>query len=52
MEQPVLKGKLVELHPIQVEHRQPIIDAASDGQLWEMTLTVIPSPQTAAISPL
>lgn len=46
MEQPVLKGKLVELHPIQVEHRQPIIDAASDGQLWEMTLTVIPSPQT------
>ena len=46
MEQPVLKGKLVELHSIQVEHRQPIIDAASDGQLWEMTLTVIPSPQT------
>lgn len=46
MEQPVLKGKLVELHPMQAEHRQSIIDAASDGQLWEMTLTVIPSPQT------
>ncbi|MGQ7806669.1 GNAT family N-acetyltransferase [Hafnia alvei] len=46
MEQPVLKGKCVELHPMQVEHRQPIIDAASDGQLWEMTLTVIPSPQS------
>ncbi|MHA6307433.1 GNAT family N-acetyltransferase [Hafnia paralvei] len=46
MGQPVLKGKLVELHPMQVEHRQSIIDAASDGQLWEMTLTVIPSPQT------
>lgn len=46
MEQPVLKGKLVELHPMQAEHRQSILDAASDGQLWEMTLTVIPSPQT------
>ncbi|WP_144138209.1 GNAT family N-acetyltransferase [Paraburkholderia sp. BCC1884] len=44
--QPTLTGKTVELQPLQPEHRQALIDAAADGQLWNMTVTVVPGPDT------
>lgn len=42
--EPVLKGKLVELRPLQQEHAAQLLRAAADGALWNMTLTVIPGP--------
>lgn len=44
--QPTLTGKTLELQPLQPEHEQGLIDAAADGQLWNMTVTVVPGPQT------
>ncbi|PRX24995.1 RimJ/RimL family protein N-acetyltransferase [Paraburkholderia sp. BL18I3N2] len=40
--QPTLTGKTVELRPLQREHAQGLLDAAADGQLWNMKLTVVP----------
>lgn len=44
--QPTLTGRLVELVPLQQEHRAQLLRAAADGQLWNMTVTVVPGPQT------
>ncbi|REG58229.1 RimJ/RimL family protein N-acetyltransferase [Paraburkholderia sp. BL6669N2] len=44
--QPTLTGKTVELRPLQREHAQGLLDAAADGQLWNMKLTVVPGPGT------
>lgn len=44
--QPILVGKTVELQPLQPEHAAGLLDAAADGQLWNMTLTVVPGPET------
>ncbi len=44
--QPTLTGAHVELRPLQPEHAQALLDAAADGQLWNMTLTVVPGPDT------
>ena len=44
--QPTLVGKTVELQPLQREHASELLDAAADGQLWRMTLTVVPGPET------
>ena len=44
--QPVLVGKTVELQPLQREHASALLDAAADGQLWNMKLTVVPGPET------
>jgi RimJ/RimL family protein N-acetyltransferase len=44
--QPILSGQLLELRPLQAEHRQPLLEAAADGELWNMTLTVVPSAAT------
>lgn len=46
IEQIVLKGKAVELHPLQAEHAGPLVHAAQDGELWNMKVTVIPGPDT------
>jgi RimJ/RimL family protein N-acetyltransferase len=46
--QPALIGQSVELQPLQQEHTQGLLDAAADGQLWNMTLTVVPGPETIA----
>jgi RimJ/RimL family protein N-acetyltransferase len=43
---PVLTGNLVSLLPIQAEDGPRLLEAASDGRLWEMKLTVIPGPDT------
>jgi RimJ/RimL family protein N-acetyltransferase len=42
----MLTGKTVELRPLQQDHAQALLDAAADGQLWNMTLTVVPGPAT------
>ncbi|MCA1324965.1 GNAT family N-acetyltransferase [Herbaspirillum sp. alder98] len=44
--QPTLSGQLLELQPLQPGHRQALLEAAADGQLWNMTLTVVPSAAT------
>lgn len=44
--QPTLTGATVELRPLQQEHAQALLDAAADGQLWNMKLTVVPGPDT------
>jgi len=44
--QPTLTGETVELGPLQQEHAQGLLDAAADGQLWNMKLTVVPGPET------
>lgn len=43
---PVLTGNLVLLLPIQAEDDPRLLEAASDGRLWQMKLTVIPGPDT------
>jgi RimJ/RimL family protein N-acetyltransferase len=47
IEQIVLEGTAVELHPLQAEHAAQLVQAAQDGQLWNMKVTVIPGPDTA-----
>ncbi|RZF25391.1 N-acetyltransferase [Paraburkholderia sp. UYCP14C] len=44
--QPTLSGTFVELRPLREEHAQALVDAAADGQLWDMKLTVVPGPAT------
>ncbi|BBP83273.1 N-acetyltransferase [Pseudomonas sp. Pc102] len=44
--QPTLSGQLVELIPLQVEHRQALLDAAADGELWNLKFTVVPGRET------
>jgi N-acetyltransferase len=42
----VLQGDTVELRPLQREHIPGLLDAAADGELWNMKVTVIPGPDT------
>jgi N-acetyltransferase len=44
--QPTLTGTIVELRPLQHEHAQALLDAAADGELWKLKLTVVPGPDT------
>ncbi len=44
--QPALAGKSIELLPLQASHSQALLDAAADGELWNMKVTVIPGPET------
>ncbi|MGU7779017.1 GNAT family N-acetyltransferase [Burkholderia sp. PU8-34] len=45
-EQPTLTGPHVELLPLQASHAQALLDAAADGQLWNLKVTVVPGPDT------
>ncbi len=45
--QPVtLDGSLVTLEPLCPEHHDELVTAASDGRLWELWYTSVPSPET------
>jgi len=44
--QPTLTGKTVALIPMSLEHGPQLLQAAADGELWNMTLTVVPGPAT------
>ncbi|HEY4298581.1 MAG TPA: GNAT family protein [Paraburkholderia sp.] len=46
--QPTLTGTTVELRPLQQQHAHALLDASADGQLWNMTLTVVPGAETIA----
>ena len=46
--QPHLRGRLVSLQPLQIKHEADLLDAASDGELWNMTVSIIPGPETVA----
>ncbi|WP_244886305.1 GNAT family N-acetyltransferase, partial [Aliivibrio logei] len=41
-----LKGKIVTLIPLQLEHASALVEAASDGELWDLWYTKIPSRET------
>lgn len=38
-----LKGKTVTLKPLQRGHASALVDAATDGQLWDLWFTSVPS---------
>ncbi|VVD72095.1 GNAT family N-acetyltransferase [Pandoraea pneumonica] len=41
-----LIGNGVELHPLEVHHRSALVDAAADGELWNLKFTVVPGEAT------
>ncbi|MGY2275425.1 MULTISPECIES: GNAT family N-acetyltransferase [Pseudomonas] len=41
-----LTGTTVELLPLQREHRAALLDAAADGELWNLKVTNVPGPDT------
>lgn len=43
-----LRGQLVDLLPLQAAHAPQLLLAAADGELWNMTVTVVPGPATMA----
>ena len=47
--QPTLTGPAIELRPLQLSHQEALVDAASDGELWTMKVTVVPGPETAGL---
>jgi RimJ/RimL family protein N-acetyltransferase len=38
-----LEGQYVRLEPLLPAHEEPLIAAASDGELWNSTVTIVPS---------
>lgn len=45
-EQPVLEGRHVLLRPMVRSDGAAIVEAASDGRLWELFYTVVPGPES------
>ena len=43
-----LAGDLVELEPLRRDHSDELVTAASDGRLWELWYTSVPSPDGMA----
>ncbi len=41
-----LTGTTVELHPLQPEHKAALLEAAADGELWNLKVTHVPGPDT------
>lgn len=41
-----LEGKHVELLPLESSHKEELVKAASDGKLWELWYTSVPSAET------
>jgi RimJ/RimL family protein N-acetyltransferase len=41
-----LTGRHVQLEPLTAAHHDALIAAASDGELWKLWYTSVPSPQT------
>ena len=44
--QPSLTGKKIGLRPLQESDASALVEAASDGQLWNLIYTVVPSKET------
>jgi RimJ/RimL family protein N-acetyltransferase len=45
-DQPTLTGQVIELQPLQPGHGPRLVDAAADGQLWNLRVTVVPGADT------
>lgn len=43
---PHLIGETVELLPLRAEHADALVAAATDGELWNLKVTVVPGPDT------
>jgi RimJ/RimL family protein N-acetyltransferase len=43
-----LEGQHVRLEPLTQAHAEPLIAAASDGELWNSNVTIVPSRDTIA----
>ncbi|MGC3965715.1 MAG: GNAT family protein [Rhodocyclaceae bacterium] len=46
LETPTLIGRRVELLPLRHDHAPALLAAAADGELWNLSVTVVPGPQT------
>jgi RimJ/RimL family protein N-acetyltransferase len=46
LEPVTLTGDLVVLEPLQDAHHDELVPAASDGRLWDLWYTSVPSPET------
>ena len=44
----ILEGQHVRLEPLSAAHEEALVAAASDGELWRSTVTVVPSRATMA----
>lgn len=42
---PTLRGRHVQLEPLRTEHAEGLRAAASDGRLWELAYTNVPTPE-------
>lgn len=40
-----LRGKYVTLEPLSPDHHDALVDAASDGELWNLWYTSVPRPE-------
>ncbi|GAB3534745.1 GNAT family protein [Arthrobacter tecti] len=43
-----LRGQLVTLEPLSMEHHDGLVDAVRDGELWNLWYTRIPTPKDMA----
>ena len=43
---PTLIGPTIELRPLEKAHRDALLEASADGELWNMKVTVVPGPDT------
>jgi RimJ/RimL family protein N-acetyltransferase len=43
-----LEGQYVRLTPLLPDHEEALVQAASDGELWNSTFTIVPTPETMA----
>ncbi|WP_116451407.1 GNAT family N-acetyltransferase [Blastococcus litoris] len=48
LEPVTLTGSLVTLEPLRAGHHDELVAAASDGRLWELWYTSVPSPEAMA----
>ncbi|WP_025123518.1 MULTISPECIES: GNAT family N-acetyltransferase [unclassified Serratia (in: enterobacteria)] len=46
LEPPTLIGDHIELWPLQPEHREAMLSAAADGELWNLKVTAVPNAST------
>jgi RimJ/RimL family protein N-acetyltransferase len=44
-----LEGQHIRLEPLSTAHEESLIAAASDGELWNSTVTIVPSRDTMAV---
>lgn len=42
----ILEGQHVRLEPLSLAHEESLIAAAADGELWNSTVTIVPSEET------